>query len=103
MKIIPNAFGERPMPKSRCLVGLLLCKAGCVAEAVRRRICQKLKLMYASVIRASDRWRGITVTPFELRQCHAIRDELDRRHREENMPRTESLTAKGIKQPKRAG
>lgn len=74
-KIIPNAFGERPM----------------------------LKLMYASVIRASDRWRGITVTPFELRQCHAIREELDRRHQEENMPRTESLAAKGIKQPKRAG
>ena len=37
-KIIPQAFGERPV----------------------------LKLMYAAVIRAADRWRGLTVGEFEL-------------------------------------
>jgi transposase-like protein len=74
-KMIANAFGERPM----------------------------LKLMYAAVIRASDRWRGIKVSNFELRQCNAIRDELDRRHREDNVAKAQTPTAKGIKQPKRAG
>jgi hypothetical protein len=39
-KIIPNAFGERPV----------------------------LKLMYAAVIRAAERWRGIAVGEFEQRQ-----------------------------------
>ena len=47
-KIIPNAFGERPV----------------------------LKLMYAAMIRAADRWRGITVGEFEQRQLRAIREEL---------------------------
>jgi transposase-like protein len=49
-KIIPHAFGERPM----------------------------LKLMYAAVIRAADRWRGITVGEFEQRQLRVIREELNR-------------------------
>jgi len=73
--MIANAFGERPL----------------------------LKLMYAAVIRASDRWRGIKVMNFELRQCNSIRDEIDRRHRAENVAKAQTLTAKGIKQPKRAG
>ena len=51
-KIIPNAFGERPV----------------------------LKLMYAAVIRAAERWRGIAVGEFEQRQLRAIRDELGRAH-----------------------
>jgi putative transposase len=51
-KIIPNAFGERPV----------------------------LKLMYAAVIRAAERWRGIAVGEFEQRQLRAIRDELARAH-----------------------
>jgi putative transposase len=37
MKVIANAFGERPV----------------------------LKLMYAALIRATAQWRGITVTTFE--------------------------------------
>jgi putative transposase len=53
-KIIPHAFGERPM----------------------------LKLMYAAVVRAADGWRGITVGEFEHRQLRAIREELDRTHAE---------------------
>jgi hypothetical protein len=51
-KIVPHAFGERPV----------------------------LKLMYAAVIRAADRWRGITVGEFEQRQLRAIREELNRAH-----------------------
>ena len=44
-KIIPHAFGERPV----------------------------LKLMYAAVIRAADRWRGLIVGEFEQRQLRAVR------------------------------
>ena len=51
-KIIPHAFGERPV----------------------------LKLLYAAVIRAADHWRGLAVGEFEARQLRAIRDELDRAH-----------------------
>jgi putative transposase len=57
-KIIPHAFGERPV----------------------------LKLMYAAVIRAADRWRGLTVGEFEQRQLRAIREELDRTHAERVRP-----------------
>ena len=57
-KIIPHAFGERPV----------------------------LKLMYAAVIRAADRWRGLTVGEFEQRQLRAIREELDRAHTERTRP-----------------
>jgi hypothetical protein len=32
------------------------------------------------VIRAADRWRGITVGELEQRQLRAIRDELNRAH-----------------------
>jgi hypothetical protein len=39
-----------------------------------------LKLMYAAVILAAERWRGITVGEFEQRQLKAIRDELNRAH-----------------------
>ena len=48
-KVIPHAFGERAV----------------------------LKLMYAALIRAAERWRGIRVTEFEQRQMKAIRDELN--------------------------
>jgi putative transposase len=51
-KVVPHAFGERPV----------------------------LKLMYAAVIRAADRWRGISVGEFEQRQLRAIREELNRAH-----------------------
>ena len=57
-KIIPHAFGERPV----------------------------LKLMYAAMIRAADCWRGIAVGEFEQRQLRAIRDALDRAHTERVRP-----------------
>ena len=45
-----------------------------------------LKLMYATVIRAADRWRGLTVGEFEQRQLRAIREELDGAHAERVRP-----------------
>ena len=48
-KVIPHAFGERAV----------------------------LKLMYAALIRAAERWRGIKISEFEHRQLKAIRGELD--------------------------
>ena len=49
-KVIPHAFGERAV----------------------------LKLMYAALIRAAERWRGIRIIEFERRQLRAIRDEIDK-------------------------
>jgi len=48
LKIIPNAFGEKPI----------------------------LKLMFGAMIRAAERWRPIKVTDFERRQMAAIKEEL---------------------------
>jgi transposase-like protein len=57
-KVIPHAFGERAV----------------------------LKLMYAALVRAAERWRGIRMTEFEQRQLKAIRSELDRAHAERTAP-----------------
>lgn len=59
-KIIPHAFGERAV----------------------------LKLMYAALIRAAERWRGIKITEFERRQLKAIRDEIDDDFATRNAPAT---------------
>ena len=56
LKIIPNAFGERPV----------------------------LKLMFGAMIRAADRWRAIKLTDFERRQIAAVRKELDELYEAEN-------------------
>jgi len=61
-KVIPHAFGERAV----------------------------LKLMYAALIRAAERWRGIRMSEFEQRQLKAIRDELDRAHTERTAPAVRS-------------
>jgi len=52
LKIIPNAFGEKPV----------------------------LKLMFGAMIRAAERWRAIRITDFECRQMVAIRQELDQEY-----------------------
>jgi transposase-like protein len=57
-KVIPHAFGERAV----------------------------LKLMYAALIRAAERWRGIRITEFEQRQLRAIREEIDRDFAVRNAP-----------------
>ena len=52
LKIIPNAFGERPV----------------------------LKLMFGAMIRAADRWRALRFTDFERRQIAAVRQDLDQEY-----------------------
>ncbi len=49
LKIIPNGFGEKPV----------------------------LKLMFAALVRAAERWRGLRFSEFELRQITAVRQDLD--------------------------
>jgi len=56
LKIIPNAFGEKPV----------------------------LKLMYGAMIRAAERWRAIRITDFERRQMAAVRRELDQEYEARN-------------------
>ncbi len=56
LKIIPNAFGEKPV----------------------------LKLMFGAMIRAAERWRAIRVTDFERRQMVALRQELDHQYEAPN-------------------
>jgi len=56
LKIIPNAFGEKPV----------------------------LKLMFGAMIRAAERWRAIKVTDFERRQMAAVRRELDQEYEARN-------------------
>ncbi|MGD8394928.1 MAG: transposase [Candidatus Eiseniibacteriota bacterium] len=45
-----------------------------------------LKLMYSTLVRASDRWRGIQITEFETRQLDVLRQQLNEEHRRENDP-----------------
>jgi transposase-like protein len=59
-KVIPHAFGERAV----------------------------LKLMYAALIRAAERWRGIRITEFEQRQLRTIREEIDKEFAARNAPAT---------------
>jgi putative transposase len=49
LKIIANGFGEKPV----------------------------MKLMFGALIRAAERWRGLRLTEFELRQLAAVRKQLD--------------------------
>jgi putative transposase len=56
LKIIPNAFGEKPV----------------------------LKLMFGAMIRAAERWRAIRITDFERRQMTAVRQELDQEYEARN-------------------
>jgi len=53
-----------------------------------------LKLMYAALIRASERWRGVRLTPFETRQLEAIRAELDEEHAKRTAPAVRSSEAR---------
>ena len=57
-KTIPHAFGERAV----------------------------LKLMYAALIRASESWRRVVITEFEVKQLEQLREYLNTRHAERNAP-----------------
>jgi hypothetical protein len=61
IKVIPYAFGESAV----------------------------LKLMYAALIRAAKRWRGIKVSEFAQRQLRVIRDEIDKNFTARNAPNNE--------------
>jgi len=45
-----------------------------------------LKLMYAALIRGSERWRGIGITDFERKQLEMLQSEIEKEHRNENEP-----------------
>jgi hypothetical protein len=63
-----------------------------------------LKLMYAALIRAAERWRGLRMTEFERRQLIAIRNELDRAHAERTAPAVNAnVTASPTRYPARVG
>jgi transposase-like protein len=57
-KVIPHAFGERAV----------------------------LELMYAALIRASDTWKRIVISEFELKQLESLREHLNRVHAERTAP-----------------
>src|SRR5438874_12336133 len=59
-KVIPHAFGERAV----------------------------LKLMYAALIRAAERWRGLRISEFEHRQLRAVREDIDEDFAARNAPAT---------------
>ena len=53
--------------------------------------------MYAAVIRAAERWRGIAVGEFEQRQLRVIRDELGRAHAERVAPAVATRTPAAVR------
>ncbi len=67
-KVIPHAFGERAV----------------------------LKLMYAALIRASQNWKNIVITQFELRQLEQLRRHLNERHVERTAPVVKSASRSRI-------
>jgi putative transposase len=72
-KVIPHAFGERPV----------------------------LKLMYAALIRASQTWRRVLISEFELKQLEALREELDTEYRARMQPATKPASRSRISSKQR--
>jgi hypothetical protein len=46
--------------------------------------------MYVALIRASDTWKRIVITEFELRQLEQLREHLNERHAERTAPAVKS-------------
>ena len=59
-KVIPHAFGERAV----------------------------MKLMFAALLRASEKWRGVRMTEFEVRQLTLLRNELNEQFATQHAPAT---------------
>ena len=72
-KIIPHAFGERAV----------------------------LKLMYAALIRASESWRRVVISEFELKQLTQLREHLERRHDERVAPPVKNASRSRISSTQR--
>ena len=64
LKVLPHAFCERPV----------------------------LKLMFAAMIRPSERWRAFRITDIECRQMTAVRDDRDAEYRK-HVGTADALTA----------
>ena len=45
-----------------------------------------LKMMYSSLIRASESWRGLTISEFEHRQIETLKEQLKKEHLKRNKP-----------------
>lgn len=45
-----------------------------------------LKLSYAAMIRASETWRGVSITEFEQKQLERLREQLQEEHRRRHAP-----------------
>jgi transposase-like protein len=67
-KVMPHAFGEKAL----------------------------LKLMFAATLRASAKWRGIKMTPFDRQQLDAIRNELDEAFAQRNKSAVKAATPSEI-------
>jgi putative transposase len=61
-KVIPHAFGERAV----------------------------LKIIFSAILRASESWRGIKITEFELRQLASVRAELNEKFSAQHAPAAQS-------------
>src|SRR5262245_66681524 len=70
MKIVPNAFGEKPV----------------------------LKLMFGALIRAAEGWRGLRFTEFELRQLDSREKRSGRRIRGLYHPISQAISAASFQQ-----
>lgn len=55
-----------------------------------------LKLMYVALIRASETWKNIMITQFELRQLEQLREYLNKRHAERTAPVVKSASRSRI-------
>ena len=62
-KVIPHAFGERAV----------------------------MKLMFAALLRASESWRGIRITEFELQQLNLLRKELNEEFSARHAPAAQTI------------
>jgi len=67
-KVLPHAFGEKPL----------------------------LKLMFAATLRASAKWRGVRMTPFDVQQLEAIRKQQDQAFENQHQPAATGTTASRI-------
>jgi putative transposase len=60
-----------------------------------------LKLMYASLVRASDRWSRVNISEFERRQLENLRDQLLNDQRLRHAPATSTNTPSHVSSKKR--
>jgi putative transposase len=67
-KVIPHAFGERAV----------------------------LKLMYAALIRASQKWRRVVISEFELKQIEELRNELNEEFKQRTASAVQSASPQRI-------